>query len=68
MTEDNPFLRYNPTIGRKVGACCVADRLDEVRRAINPTWLKAVISHPDMQSSVVKAAQVRLRKLGGAAA
>lgn len=66
MSKLNPFLQYNPTIGHEVGPCSVADRIETVKRSINPTWLKMVISQPGMQSTVVKAAQVRLRKLGGA--
>ena len=63
----NPFIRYNPAMGREVGACSAADRLDEIKRSDDQAWLKLVISHPDMQTTVVKAAKARLRKMEQAA-
>ncbi|NTW88095.1 MAG: hypothetical protein HGB26_03010 [Desulfobulbaceae bacterium] len=64
MSDKNPFLHYDPVIGREVGVCSVADMIETVNRSINPTWIRLVISRPGMQSTVVKAAEVRLRKLG----
>lgn len=67
MSHD-PFCRYNRVVGRMVGAQDAPSRIEEVNRSVDADWLIRVVHAPDMQGTVVKAAQVRLRKLGRGAA
>lgn len=64
----NPFAKYNRVLGRCVGATDAASRIEEVKRSADADWLISVVQATNMQATVVKAAQVRLRKLGRGAA
>lgn len=66
--SQSPFSRYNRLVGRMVGAQDATSRIEEVNRSVDADWLIRVAQAPDMQGTVVKAAQVRLRKLGRGAA
>ena len=63
-----PFCRYNRDLGRWIGATDAASRIEEVKRSADADWLISVVNAQNMQDTVVKAAQVRLRKLGRGAA
>lgn len=63
MSHD-PFCRYHRDLGRWLGAQDSASRIEEVKRSADADWLIRVVEYPNMQATVVKAAQVRLRKLG----
>ncbi len=63
-----PFLKYDRDLGRWIGATDSASRIEEVKRSADADWLIRVVQAPNMQATVVKAAKVRLRKLGRGAA
>lgn len=63
-----PFAKYNRDLGCWIGATDSVSRIEEVNRSADADWLISVVQAPDMQTTVVKAAQVRLRKLGRGAA
>ncbi len=58
-----PFCRYNRSAGRWIGVQDTSSRIEEVKRSADANWL-IMVEAPNMQATVVKAAQVRLRKLG----
>lgn len=66
MSDRNPFLYYSLSLGREVMNCSVVDRIEQIKRATDISWLDQVIQHPDIQSSVIKAAKSRIRKLQSA--
>lgn len=67
MSHD-PFCRYHHDLGRWLGAQDSVSRIEEVKRSADADWLIRVANWPNMQGTVVKAAQIRLRKLGRGAA
>jgi hypothetical protein len=63
-----PFCQYDRGLGRWIGDQDAVSRIDKVRGSADADWLISVVNYPNMQGTVIKAAQVRLRKLGRGAA
>lgn len=63
MSERDPFARFDRGLGRWLSTVDAVGRIEIVKRSTDRFWLQRVIDSTNMQSTVVKAARARMRKL-----